>query len=1205
MKRFEIMDGPLNGTHLLEASAGTGKTYTIADLYLRLVLEKELMVDRILVVTFTVAATGELRERLRLKLKAAAEILSGRPAPGGESIPGALESRFYGQRDAIRRLRQALYFFDAAAVYTIHGFCRRVLLENAFESGHLFDTELAADQAGVIREVVEDFWRISFYEGHPLLYRYGMKYFSAEGLIPLVRLYMDNPGLHVIPRPTSFDAGEIELRLGEARTLFGEMRGLWKKEGKAVAGLYSSMVEEGKLKGDSYKKSQTAGRLKKLEEFLEGGDFSADFNQLQYFTRSRLLREARDAEYLAHHRFFDLCDGLYNLLERVQSTFADYLVNFKFSLFAYAGDEIARRKRLKNTRSFSDLTAGLHRALQGPGGELLAAAVSGRYPAALIDEFQDTDTIQYEIFTRIFDRPGCLMYLIGDPKQAIYRFRGADIYAYMQAARESSSRATLGLNWRSVPELVSAVNTVFMEVNKNPFVFSDELIGFPPVDPAPHEVAGLRCDEIDPAPMQLWHLPLSAAGGGKKRIPVPEAESCIAKAVAGEISRLVSLGAKGSAVIGEKPLAPGDIAVLVRKRYQAEIVHRELARMGIPGVLYGTDSVYSTVEASELQRVMTAVADTGYGSRVRTALGTGIFGWTGERIFRLMNDDTPGEPVMERFARYRELWHTRGFIGMFRELLREEDVHRRLLAAPGGERKITNLLHLAEMLHRQESEKRPGMEALIAWLEGKRGSAEERNEEEELRLETDEQAVKLVTLHRSKGLQYPVVFCPFLWGGIKTDREKLTFHGRDPDDGPVERLILDLGSADIGLHQKKADLEELAESVRLMYVGLTRARCRLYLAWGLINTADISAPAYVFHRPPEVDEKTAVDMLADRMGRMDEPAILNELRRLEKNSEGAVRVSALPGAGGVPFAHSVPGTGRLVCREFTGRISRDRCISSYSSLSAGSMRAEDERDHDRDIMAPPAVTPGDGLSRFPAGTAAGIFFHDLLEELDYTRTEDDYLAEVIGTKLERYGYGPGWLEDIASMVRRVLNVPLNPDGRLTLGGIRTEERLNEMEFYFPLEALAPEGLKKVFRAHGRGEAEGLPRSIEGLEFSPCRGFMRGFIDLVFRWEGKYFIVDWKSNLLGGNPDSYLGEKLRAVMEQHRYDLQYHLYTVALHRYLRSRIRDYSYEKHFGGVYYLFLRGIDPVAGMQRGIYYDRPGESLVYGLSGLFSGEGA
>ncbi|HDP79631.1 MAG TPA: exodeoxyribonuclease V subunit beta, partial [Spirochaetes bacterium] len=558
-------------------------------------------------------------------------------------------------------------------------------------------------------------------------------------------------------------------------------------------------------------------------------------------------------------------------------------------------------------------------------------------------------------------------------------------------------------------------------------------------------------------------------------------------------------------------------------------------------------------------------------------------------------------------AGYRERWLENGFMYMFRGLVEGEKVHEKLLGRAGGERSMTNLLHLAELLHRREAEEGSGMEGLIAWMVERRENPEGKNEEEETRLETDEDTVKLITLHRSKGLQYPVVFCPYLWGKVRADEGDITFHPGGEDGEKSFGLTLDIGSADLDSHRKKALLEDLAESVRLMYVGLTRAQCRCYLAWGAINTSELSAPAYVFHRMPDMGQDDVVDLLPAHIKKMDDTGMRADLGALQRASGGSLKVTDIPleETAPAPAPSAVPPA--LSFRPFTGEIKRDWMISSYTSLAAGAPHGEEARDHDAGTADGPsaaAETADRGIFGFPAGAASGIFMHDIFEKLDFTAGEE-VVAALVKEKAERYGIDPGWADAIIAMVLRVLETPLDRGAGFRLKDLGRADRLNELEFYFPLNAvIEPAVLSAVFARFGSSAGEGYGRSLERLNFSPRRGFMRGFIDMVFRRENKYYLLDWKSNLLGRQKGDYGPENLRRAMTQHHYDLQYHLYTVALHRYLKTRLRDYRYDEHFGGVYYLFLRGVEADEAETRGIFYDRPAGELVEALSRYLEGEG-
>ncbi len=1208
MSAFELAKSPLSGTNLLEASAGTGKTYTIAGLFLRLVLEKSLRVDQILVVTYTVPATEELRDRIRKRLYDGVLLLNGQLDPKDDELLLEVLEKFGNDKNALTRLHNALTGFDKSAIYTIHSFCQRMLLENAFESSALFDTELTPDPADLVREIVDDFWRRNLYTAHPIIAQYIMDTLKYEGLHALAGRLSIDPSFTIVPEAPPPDMAEIAAVVGSIEETYRRCSEIWTDCGKDVSDLLMRSAAEKKLSGTTYNIKHIPKRIGDVETYLSGGSPMAKMDHLKYFTPEQLSAVARDDD-VPRHEFFDRCGELMRLRETLGTVLDRYILNLKVVFLDYVKNELRRRKRARNIRAFDDLLEDMYRSIHGGGGQGLVTSIRGKFHAALIDEFQDTDSLQYGIFTGIFAGPDHILYLIGDPKQAIYRFRGADIFAYMKAASRADARATLATNYRSEPGLIAAVNAVFSRI-KRPFVFEEDLVGYHPVSPPrdkKHELLHVEGD--DGAPLRIWFMGSNPAGG-KKKGPVSKATATdlAARATAAEIARLVALGREGRARIGDKNLQPGDIAVLVRKRDQARLMQRELSRLGIPGVLHGADSVFHSAEALEIERIMAAAAEPGNESRIKAALATSMLGADGNDICRMMGSEAEWEAVLTRFSAYHDLWARRGFMRMFRALMEEWGVRPRLLSLPDGERRVTNMLHCAEVIHRAEIDGRTGFDGLLSWFAAERSRGED-SEEMEQRLETDEQAVKLVTVHKSKGLEYPVVFCPFVWDTITIKQQDFVFHapGAEKDGGYV--LTLDIGSDD-ERNRRMARREELAENVRLLYVAMTRAKHRCFLVWGKINESDGSAPAYVFHRPDVMDMTDPMGAMKARMGGMSDEEMLSDLAELRKSSGGTIDVLDLPLVEARTLSRESAPAGRLSCRKFTGAIRRDWAVTSYSALTSGAVHDAGLPDHDfpeDDSREVPAAEAEDGIFAFPRGSGAGTCIHSIFEELDYASPDDGRLEEITAVKLARYGFDPAWRDTISGMARRVLTVRLNESiSGLSLENVGRQDRLNELEFCFPLRRMTPEVLARAFDAAETALPSGFPESLESLGFSPRGGFMRGFIDLVFRHGGRYYLVDWKSNHLGNSVGNYSQDALLHSMKSNYYILQYYLYTVALHRYLGLRLKGYDYRKHFGGVYYIFVRGVDPGRGPAFGIYRDVPSAEAVMRLDeALADPEGA
>jgi exodeoxyribonuclease V beta subunit len=1092
-KRVEPLDVftcELDGVSNIEASAGTGKTWAICGLYLRLIVEAGLAVDQVLVVTFTNAATAELRDRIRGRLGEALRLLeTGRSPSADPFAEGFLRriDRLGGETagQAGHRLKAALLSFEEAAIFTIHSFCQRSLGEVPFSASQPFRVEVEADDLDVIRETAADCWR-------RIIDRY-----SAEEVRGLIEQKMGPEWLErefrqVLGRPT-------------ARLRFRDP-------------------------------APEADRASRRAEWL----------------RRILLRTGPPA--------------------------------------------VRAAKRRRRVISYQDMLYNLYEALSGGRFPWLADRMRSRFPAALIDEFQDTDPLQFAIFRSIYKEAGTL-FLVGDPKQAIYAFRNADLNTYLAAKRHAGRQWTLLENQRSEPGLISAVNSLF---GANPNVFCSPEIPYREVRRGAKPIEPFSGDGEPRAPLSVWLFP-----PGAKSSPLAAGDACqlVLRATAGEMSRLLAGGMEGRIRIGERPLQPRDIAVLVRTRAQGRAVKAALARCGIGSVDLTERSVFAAAEAGEMERVLRAVAEPARAGLIRAALSTALMGRGSRELADLNADEEGFASICERMEGYRQRWLKHGFGAMWRSLLLEERVVERLLPQPGGERTITNVMHLTELMGAME-EQHPGIESLLRRLGEKRSDPQE-EEVAQLRLESDENLVQIVTKHRAKGLEWPIVFCPFVWNE----------RGRAANTGSVsayhegDALVLDYSGGEEG--KTRQEEEGKAERVRLIYVALTRAIHRCYIAAG------------PFWQPVgryATDKKARKGLLNwIAAGRGDSPlawaedrdatveAIHETWRKLLASGQGFGEIPWLAGEP-VPLPEAAAGKG-FKARE-VGRLPGVAWrLSSYSALSGsaregGGYREPEARDYD--------ATAGGGEGRgpeeaahggehraavdildFPAGTTAGRCLHAVFERVDF-RDElgwDGAIRSVLASyPPDRTGGTEG---GHAAMIRRMLkNVFAAPlPGGFSLCDVKPEKRISELEFAYPVGRLDPGKLNAFLERHGRR----VPR----LAFPAVEGYLLGFADLVFEHGGRWYVLDWKSNRLGTREEDYSRGRLDEEMSRHAYELQGLIYLTALHRYLRSRLPGYDCGTHIGGILYLFVRGVRP-EWPSAGIWHDRPAPALIESLDGLF-----
>lgn len=1211
----------LDGTTLIEASAGTGKTFTITTLYVRLVAERGLMPSQILVVTYTRAATMELRGRLRERLQSALRCWAeNRPddpvlAPLGQRLAaqGKLDS-------ACERLRQAIRSFDEAAVYTIHGFCQRVLQDHAFDSGAAFDAELLPDQSRLLREVIQDYWTLTFHEAPRLLVEHAqVQNLDLSTLEALANQLLRQPTARILPeRVQAPDLQRLEMAWRDA---VAKAHSIWAAERDRIAHL---LLEHRKLNRRTYK-PQTLEQhwFPELDARLAYPTPRAP-NFLAKLTPGTLAARTNKGGTPPEHAFFDaceqwleadtaLCRGLDRALLAIRLDFAR---SFRRAL--------AERKEQDGLLAYEDLLLGVEAALADAQGAQLARNVLARYPAALIDEFQDTDPVQYRIFERIYggDAP---LFLIGDPKQAIYGFRGADVFAYLQAKQRHVERLyTLDVNRRSDPGVVAAVGHLFGRLPQ-PFLYAS--IPYIQVKARPEATDVLAAHGERGLPLRCLFVPYSAAATptdanagadgkrasaakGVRRLNKPIARRRVAEVVAADICEALQLPLH----LQDRPVRPGDFAVLTRTNEQAARVQAELQALGVPSVLQSEKSVFETEDAEHFERLLAAMATPTRSGALRAALLTPLLGFDANALHALLQDEREWERWLDRFAAWHKAWVERGFMVALRQLLDAQQVRERLLRRRDGQRRLTNVLHLAELVQLEVATHHQGPRGVLEWLHAMRTDAAARKaavgDIGQLRLETDERAVQLVTVHKSKGLQYPIVYCPFVWDSQQPSEDVALFHDPDADAATT----LDLGSDRFTQNRGWQRVEALAEQLRLLYVALTRAQHQCCVVSGPFNGIEQSAWAFLIHASTAAPQslQTLPDALADALKKASPEELEHALKTV---------ADAHPAIG---FAHATPRPVPRYTPAADGQADLQQPASprvqrhpwhttSFTALVEPANATFDEaleRPHQAAEAARAAAEPGanNALAALPAGAETGLLLHEVLETIPM-HAEHAAMAPHIEAALRKYGVDRGLGDAVATGLLQVLRTPLPAVSDASAAPFRlcdvAEARMrSEMEFFYPVgeagDALPSAGaIAELFAEHGQHPAlVGYSEALRGLGFTGLRGLMHGFVDLVFEHSGRWYLLDYKSNDLGA--EGYGADAVDAAMREHHYILQYHLYLVALERFLRLRLASYRRETHLGGVYYVFLRGMAPELPIGTGVFADRPPAALLDGLSRLF-----
>jgi exodeoxyribonuclease V beta subunit len=821
MNRLDTAALPLTGLQLIEASAGTGKTHAITTLYLRLLLESDRSVRDLLVVTFTHAATDELRARIRRRLVEAQALLAapaGLPVLADDALRQVLQRQIDSGHAAAAcgKLAQMIAGIDEAGIFTIHSFCQRALRDHAFESGEMFDAELTENQQEIIDAAVADWWRQRFY-GDTALAGFAASRARLATPAALGKWLRDVLARDIEFRVPACDLDALKKRAAELRTQ-------WPQQRAAISKAINDNPHLSK-KRDKSMDAELVAAIAALDDWAAGNSLApaAAAEKLgQRGLDGKVTEKRREKGGTAPQ--FALCDDL--------DTLFGQLTALEFTLLRGARDDVRRRtdeqKRHANLLAFDDLILRLRAALTAPGGDALAQRIAAQFPAAMIDEFQDTDPAQYDIFSRVYrDRAGTCLLMIGDPKQAIYSFRGADIFAYVRARQETSAsqRHTMTTNWRSSQALVDGIDALFARLPE-PFLMGAD-VGWVKVNAAGKSGSPLLLRGEAPTPLQFW------VADDDERYNKDTFRDAAAAAVAIRCAELLTAADAGEAQIDGRALAPRDIAILVRSHKEAALVQAALLQRGIGSALASQDSVFATPEAKDLACVLDALLAPGKERALKRALVTPLWGLSASTLADLLANESAWDALLEQVHGWHRLWATRGFMPMFRRWLHTAKIPANLLARPHGERALTNLLHLAELLQ-QASREHASPDELRQWLaRAIAGDSVMPGDAQQLRLESDENLVQVVTMHKSKGLEYPVVFLPFAclgheYGSTSKREDKPLFHCSASN----HQLVLDY--VDSASAMDAAAREALAEDMRLLYVALTRAKYLCCVQWGAV-----------------------------------------------------------------------------------------------------------------------------------------------------------------------------------------------------------------------------------------------------------------------------------------------------------------------------------------------------------------------------------
>ncbi|MDY7574466.1 UvrD-helicase domain-containing protein [Actimicrobium sp. CCI2.3] len=990
---LNVFDCPLDGINQIEASAGTGKTWNICGLYLRLLLERRLPVQQILVVTFTKAATAELRQRIRGRIVDTLHYLdhaSAESDPFVTSLVSTLQARGIDAATMTSLLGLALQHFDEAAIFTIHGFCQRALADAPFAAGMPLTTELQQSDDVFLLRVAQDFWRRHISSGNlPIdLTNYLLEQRDTPEKFTLLLKRQRAKRLSRTLWPDDIDTPFVSHQTAITQA-YREAATCWVAHADDIKGL---LEKSDALKSNVYSTKSIAQSCKDWQMYFRIDQCMAApslaKSKFALLGSDKLASGTKVGKVMPQHLFFGLAQTLLDLIAQAHLDLTLARLHLLRMLFAEGAEALASLKREARAQSFDDILVNVHSALHSPATPWLAGALLARFPAALIDEFQDTDPLQFAIFDKIYGNGQHPLFFVGDPKQAIYSFRNADLQTYLRARDKATARYTLAENQRSSAGLVAAQNALF---SANPAAFQLPGLEYQPVrcGKKPRAVFVDQSSADATAALQLWTLPTDADGMPPT---TAMAKRAVEQATAAEIARLLTAAQAGQITLGSNPLQAGDIAVLVKSHAQGSAIRHALAALGIGSVELSQASIFDSIDAEEIERLLHAVLAPNRTGLLLAALSTELLGLDATAIAAIAADETALQGRIDAFNVYRDLWRERGIGVLFRRLLVAEQVSQRMLIRADGERRMTNLLHLGEHLH-QASITHPSPDALLRWLADQRRSSST-DDATQLRLESDQDLVQIVTIHRSKGLEYPVVFCPFLWpaslgGGGRNQPEGREYH----DAAGLPVIDLRPNPGDLEAIKAAIKQDKSAEFLRLAYVALTRAAQRCYLVVG----------CYRIKSSTTASSRSMLNWLAAGAGttpdgwsehKMNTTDIIGAWSTLAKNNAPQIGIATLPSTPGIPVQFVRPAADALQVQALPPPLRDGWRMTSFSGLQHATAKENAGTDHDLRsnwhsavLSTIPEDVPDDDLLLFPRGASAGDTLHAVLENIDFANPD--------------------------------------------------------------------------------------------------------------------------------------------------------------------------------------------------------------------------
>ncbi|XBC41147.1 MAG: exodeoxyribonuclease V subunit beta [Buchnera aphidicola (Nurudea yanoniella)] len=1161
ISNLDIINLPLSGKILIEASAGTGKTFSLVILYLRLILGlrennkicKKLLIQEILVVTFTEHSKLEIKTRIKKYIKHFKKICE-KKENNNTIIFKDLLKKIKNPEKAIFILTQAEQSINELAVYTIHEFCYKSLNINKFCSNIFFQNKIIKNEYSLYLKFSNEFWN---------------EYFSRmpKNILQIIIKYFKNPNTllkNIYPFLSNYNSRKKELSkkpniVQLYEILVKNIKNFKKQWIDNYKQIFQS-IKNSDINKRSYNKSNLSRWMNIIKKWTMEETKNFDFpKELKYFQNSYLTKKTPNGE-KPQNKIFQITE---NFLKTKFSLKSSFLIES----ILHIKKKFNKEKKIQGTFEFEDLIQFLYQALYKKN-ENISKIIKKKYPVLLIDEFQDTNYQQYKIFEKIYALEKDLFILIGDPKQAIYEFQGANISSYIKIKKNIKQLYQLKINWRSSKEMVDSVNLLFSR-SKNPFLSPDiKFISTKSIYKEKKIIFKVN-KKIQPAMRFFLNKDI--------KITQNDYINWIINVFRNYISLWINEGKNGNAVIqknkNRKNISLKDICILVNNKREAYVMQNALNKVNIPSEYFSKrESVFHSHDALELLWIFQAILNPTNEYTLKKAISTNIINKSFEDIDSITKKHVFWSNLINIFNNYLLIWNKFGIICVIREIIIKFKTKEKNNFFTENSPNLKKILYIGELLEiRFEKIKKKHL--LILWFKRKIKEKNDIPDTDYIPLNHDKNQIKIVTIHKSKGLEYPIVLIPFFIISKKYEKNTLRINNNNKSYIIEER-------------------KELSKNMRLLYVALTRAIVHCCIGIALIKNERKTTKNYYLN-----SYKNALDYIIKLKRKNYDDNLYEILSKIHYNNKNIEVTCQLPNFHNshvkIQKKYTKPKN-----KKFTRILEYNCNITSYSQLKKKYNNQKLFRKNYDSIFSNidiqkkhKNITEITTPYNFPKGKIFGIFMHEIFKEINF---HENIHTQWILQKLKQHKFDKKLSKPLKNWIYTILNASLNKNN-LSLSQLNPKNYVKELNFFLSIKnKLTEKKINKIINLSNISL-----QSPYKISINPIKGILNGSIDLVFKWKTKYYLIDYKSTHLGHKKSDYTEEKIKRSIKRNYYDLQYQLYSIALHKYLMQRIKNYSFHKHFGGIYILFLRAIDN-KNQNSGIFFTIPNLTTIQKLNNIF-----